>query len=615
MPGARTRRAPAPTRKRKPASPVARRAAASPGDATALANLRWAEAFVAALVAGGVRDVVVSPGSRSTPLVLALARSALRAHVALDERAGGYFALGLARAARRPVALVCTSGTAPANYFPAILEARHARVPLLALTADRPPELRGVGAPQTIDQIALYGGAVRWFCEAGDASDAPRRLAHVAAVGARAVATAWGPPAGPVHVNFPFREPLAPEPATLARTAAPKPRAPRGVAPEAGAPSRRAVQRIARALASRARGLILCGPDDFDGAFAAAAAALAEATGWPILADPLSGLRYGPHDRSRVLGGYDAFLRFPALAERLAPDAVVQFGAALTSKAFHGYLARHAPLHVLVDEGGEWRDPSRRAAERITADPAATARALATALRPLTEPELEWADAFGRAEAAARRALERRRDAEGPEPTEGGLFPELFEAMPEGATLYVGNSMPVRDLDLHVPGSAKRVRVLGNRGVSGIDGVLSSALGASAAGDGPVLAVIGDLSLHHDLNAMAALREGRAAATIVVVNNDGGGIFSFLPVARHDREGFERFFGTPHGLDFAPLAALYGVPHARPATWEALRDAVASSLAERRSALVEVRTERARNAALHREASEAIGRELEMEAW
>lgn len=582
-------------------------------DATALRNLRWAEAFIAALVEGGAREAVVSPGSRSAPLALAIHRSPLRAHVALDERAGGYFALGLAKASRRPVALLCTSGTAAANYYPAILEARHARVPLVALTADRPPELRDAGAPQTIDQIKLYGDRVRWFSEVGTPSDAPEPLRYVASLGARAARTAWGPPAGPVHVNFAFREPLVPEPDVLARIAPPEPALADGAAPDAPAPGRRAIERVARLLRSRPRGLIVCGPDDFDEGFAPAVAALAEATGYPILADPLSGLRYGPHDRSRVIGAYDAFLRAPGFAGREAPEAILQFGAPLTSKAFHQYAARHAPFHLIVDPAGEWRDPSRRAREALAGDPAASAAALALALARDSEPLPEWADGFGRAEAAARRALERRLETEGPGLTEGRLFPDLIEAMPDPALLYVGNSMPVRDLDFHVPGSAKRLRVLGNRGVSGIDGVVSSALGAGAAGGAPLLAVVGDLSLHHDMNGLAALREGRARAVIVVVNNDGGGIFSLLPIARHE-EPFERFFGTPHGLDFEPLATLYGLPYARPDTWEALRARVADSLGSGRSDLIEVRTDRARNAALHRETWAEVIRAVEEES-
>ena len=586
--------------------------------ATGALNLRWSEHFIDAAVEAGVREAVVCPGSRSAPLALAIHRAPLRAHVALDERAGAYFALGLAKASRRPVLVLCTSGTAAANFFPAVLEAHHARVPLLLLTADRPPELRDTGAPQTVDQLKLFGDRVRWFCEAGAPSSEPEALRYVASLGRRAVAAAWSVPAGPVHVNVAFREPLVPEPETLGSGDAPR----AGDAGAAGAaaaspgppdgphPSPRVVERIAKLLRSRRRGLILCGPDDAPSEFADGVTALAEATGYPILADPASGVRYGGPEHSHVHGAYDAFLRSPSFAAREAPEVVLQFGAALTSKAYHLYAARHAEaIGIGVDAAGAWRDPARRAREVVAADPAAFARALAAALAKGSEPLPGWNESFARADAAAGRALAEFRRTD-PAFDEGRLIAALADAVPDGATLYVGNSMPIRDLDLFVPSLPKRLRVLANRGTSGIDGVVSSALGASAAAEVPLLVVVGDLSFHHDLNGLSALREGRARATIVIVNNNGGGIFSFLPIAQHETT-FERFFGTPHGVDFGPACAAYGVPFARPATWEALRSCVAGSLAERRSEVIEVRTERHENRERHEEAWRAVIRAVD----
>jgi len=578
-------------------------------------NLRWSERFIEAAVEAGVREAIVCPGSRSAPLALAIHRAPLRAHVALDERAGAYFALGLAKASRRPVLVLCTSGTATANFFPAVLEAHHARVPLLLVTADRPPELRDTGATQVVDQIKLFGDRVRWFCEAGVPWSDPEALRYVASLGRRAVAAAWGVPAGPVHLNFAFREPLVPEPEALdaasasggavagASDGAPGP-------PDGPHPSSRVVERIARLLRSRRRGLLLCGPDDAPPEFADAVTALAEVTGYPVLADPASGVRYGGGAHSHVYGAYDAFLRSPAFAAREAPEVVLQFGAALTSKAYHLYAARHAEaIGIGVDAAGAWRDPARRSREVVAADPAAFARALAAALAKGSEPLPGWNESFGRAETAARRALAGFRHMD-PAFDEGRLIAALADAAPDGATLYVGNSMPVRDLDLFVPFLPKRLRVLANRGTSGIDGVLSSALGASVASDAPLLVVVGDLSFHHDLNGLSALREGRARATIVIVNNDGGGIFSFLPIANHEAT-FERFFGTPHGLDFGPVCATYGVPFERPETWEALHASVAGSLAERRSHVIEVRTERRENRERHEEAWRAVIRAVD----
>jgi len=587
------------------------------GASTGLLNFHWSVAFAAALADSGVREAVVAPGSRSAPIALALDRSGLRVHVAIDERAGAYFALGMAKASRRPVAVLTTSGTATANLHPAALEAFHARVPLLLLTADRPPELRDTGAPQTVDQIKLFGSGVRWFAEAGVPTPGAEGIRYIASLGARAVATAWGPPAGPVHVNLAFREPLLPSPDSIpAEATAPSARPTPGPsfgpssAPEPTPPAPSAVARAARSLRARRRGVIVCGPEDGSPEFAASVARLAAATGYPLLADPLSGVRFGAHDRSRVIASYDLFLRSPRFVESNALEAIVQFGPALTSKAYHRYAERHASAyHLSIDSGGAWRDPSRRAREVLAGEPAAAAQALAVALEKGAEPLPSWSETFLRADRAAAETLARHH-AGAPSLGEESVFPAVLAALPDGGTLYVGNSMAVRDLDLSALASEKRIRALGNRGVNGIDGVVSSALGASAATDAPLLAVVGDLSFHHDLNALAALREGRARATLVVIQNDGGGIFSFLPVARHDAV-FERYFGTPHGLDLGRAAALYGVPHAVCFTAEELTARAAAALSSRTTTILEVRTDRAANLAAHEKLAEAVRRAVE----
>ncbi|HYJ33643.1 MAG TPA: 2-succinyl-5-enolpyruvyl-6-hydroxy-3-cyclohexene-1-carboxylic-acid synthase [Candidatus Binatia bacterium] len=577
-------------------------------DGTGALNLRWAEAFAHALAEAGVTDAVIAPGSRSAPLAVALHTAPLRTHVALDERAGAFFALGLAKASRRPAAVLCTSGTAAANFHPAILEARHARVPLIALTADRPPELRDAGSPQTVDQIKLYGDAVLWFCEVGvpEAGADPQRYA--ASLGARAAAAAWGPPAGPVHLNFAFREPLLPaEGEANARARAASSLAPEGRPDardhEGPLPSARAIERCARLLRARRRGLIVCGPDDDGAETAGAVLALAEATGYPILADPLSGIRYGDADPARVLGAYDAFLRAPSFAAGEAPEAFVHFGAAPTSKALARYADRFpAAARIAVDPAGAFRDPSRRTREVFRSAAAPFARALADALVRVAEPLASWGSRFLAADRAAAGALAQGLARDGDAITEAGLFPALVSTLPRGSLLVAGNSMPVRDLDAFVPeaGAARAFRALGNRGVNGIDGVLSTALGASAASGAPALVVLGDLSFHHDLNGLAALREGRARAVIVVVNNDGGGIFSMLPVAEH-ADVFERYFGTPHGLGFEHAAALYGVSYARPAGLAALAARAGEALRAGENLILEVRSERNEGAA-HRRA-------------
>jgi 2-succinyl-5-enolpyruvyl-6-hydroxy-3-cyclohexene-1-carboxylate synthase len=587
--------------------------AASPSSSeTGSLNLRWAGRFASALADAGVRDVVIAPGSRSAPIAVAFHRSSIRTHIALDERAGAYFALGLAKAARRPAAVLCTSGTAAANFHPAILEAHHGRVPLIALTADRPPELRDTGAPQTIDQLKLYGGAVRAFFDAGPPAPGPEMDRFVTSLAHRAVAAAWGPPAGPVHLNFEFREPLLPPPGQhdASRAEAPSIRADVDgddvdrVEEHGGPPpSPRAIERMARFLRGRKRGLIVCGPTspmELGANFAPALAALATATGYPILADPLSGVRFGPHDQSRALAAYDVFLRVPAFTKLAEPEVVLHFGMAPTSKALARFLAPCTrSAHVAVDAAGLARDPNRMAERVERAAPALFARALAASLERGSEPLPSWGDLFARAESAARGAIERRWREDQDAITEAGLFPALLGAMPAGSILFAGNSMPVRDLDSFTSGSERNVHIAGNRGVNGIDGVVSTALGMSAGSDAPVLLVIGDLSFHHDLNALAAIREGRARAVIVIVNNDGGGIFSFLPASEHT-DLFERYFGTPHGLDFEAAARLYAVPYARPAGLRELVERAGQALRSKESLVIEVRTDRRGNVAHHR---------------
>ncbi len=342
------------------------------------------------------------------------------------------------------------------------------------------------------------------------------------------------------------------------------------------------------------------GPMDTGADFPAAVAGLSAATGYPILADPLSGVRFGSHDRSRVLAAYDVFLRVPAFTRLAEPEVVLHFGAAPTSKALSRFIAQLSrSAHVAVDAAGVARDPNRMAERVERADPAAFARSLAEALARGSEPLPSWNDLFARAESAVHRAIEGRLRDDGDEITEAGLVPALVRALPEGTLLFAGNSMPVRDLDSFTRGSDRAVRVMGNRGVNGIDGVVSTALGVSAASDSPVLLVVGDLSFHHDLNALAAIREGRARAVIVVVNNDGGGIFSFLPSSEYT-DLFERYFGTPHGLDFRPVAALYGVPYAAPAGLRELVERASQALRSKESAVIEVRTDRRANVAHHR---------------
>ena len=588
-----------------------------PGELTAGEVLhRFVSAFVEELARSGIAHVCICPGSRSTPLALLLrGHPAIRVWTHLDERSAAFFALGMAKALRQPVAVLSTSGTAAVNFAPAVVEAYYARVPLIALTADRPPELRGVGANQTIDQVGLYGSHAKWSVDMPLPEASTEALRYARTVASRAAASAQADPAGPVQINFPFREPLipiAPGPLTNGNGAS----APAGegtpsmsVAQPAQQPDRTEVAALARDLATAERGLIVCGPQDDQG-FPQAVARLAEELGYPLLADPLSQVRCGPHHNSLVIDSYDAFLRDEETSAALTPDVVLRFGAMPVSRALPLYLQRHTGCRqIVIDGGGRRNDASLTASETLHADPRSFCDALLEALpAPASsrngQSSSEWAGRWQRTAQQAGDAL-RRGLADKPGLSEPGVFAQLAERLPDGATLFAGNSMPVRDLDTSFPGGTRQVRFLANRGASGIDGVVSTALGASAAGAGPLVLVIGDLSFYHDMNGLLAARRHDLNATIVLVNNDGGGIFSFLPQA-NEAEHFEELFGTPHGLDFRPAAEMYGLAYRHVESWEEFRSAIDESIGSPGVGLVEVRTERRANVRLHQELWDAV---------
>ncbi|PTM57832.1 2-succinyl-5-enolpyruvyl-6-hydroxy-3-cyclohexene-1-carboxylic-acid synthase [Desmospora activa] len=554
-------------------------------------------AFVDELAKNGLSHAVISPGSRSTPLALALeAHPKLRVWMHVDERSAGFFALGLAKATGKPAALLCTSGTAAANYFPAVVEAKLARVPLVVLTADRPHELRDVGAPQAIDQLGLYGTHVKWFSEMAIPEASEQLLRYVRTAAGRAIATASGGPMGPIHLNFPFREPLlldlsSPDWYRQGERADAYVRVMEG---NRGI-GKREVERLAAACNGK-RGLIVCGPQD-DSDLPTAIAELADVTGFPVLADPLSGLRR-PGQGEKILDSYDAFLRTSEAKTALVPEVVLRFGAMPVSKTLTQYLSTYSDvLQVVVDPYGGWRDPVLTAAEMVYADPVTLAQALTATVR--ARASKEWGHTWQRLDEMARAAMVR--EAERQELSEGRVISELVDLLPEHSLLFVGNSMPVRDLDSFLIRPQKLIRTMANRGANGIDGVISTALGASFSFERTAL-VIGDLSFYHDLNGLLAAKLHQLNLTIIVVNNDGGGIFSFLPQAEGSSSAsFERLFGTPLGLDYEPAVRMYGGRFTRVKSWNDFREAVGGSLEDGGLHVVEVPTVRSVNVAMHRE--------------
>src|SRR4051794_34690326 len=556
-------------------------------------------AFADELARCGLREACTSPGSRSTPLVLTLAREPrIRATSHLDERCGAFFALGLAKTSGRPVALACTSGTAAANYVPAVIEAHEARVPLLVLTADRPPELREIGAGQTIDQVKLYGSAAKWYLEVDDHPATPERMRWLRQLACRAFWTALDGRPGPVHLNFSLREPLVLDD--------PLPDDEPGGGGRAGerpwvtrprtqpAPGQSVLDGLRAAVDGHPRGVIVAGRQERDAGLGEALAGLADALALPLLADPLSGARRGP----AAVAHYDALLRDPAWAAAHAPDLVLRIGDLPTSKPLRQWLhGLDGALQIAFDADAAWQDPAGAVATIVGADP----RLLAP---DAPRTERGWLERWRRADRAAAGAIARVLGEDGGGLSEPRVAAELGVRLPPDTTLVVASSMPVRDVETFFPARDEPPRVLSNRGANGIDGTVSTAFGVAAAGR-PTVLLIGDVALAHDVGGLLAARRLGLSLTIVLLDNDGGGIFNFLPVAK-ERGEFEEHVATPHGLDFGRAAALYGLEHERVETPEALREALDRGGA----AIVEVRTDRGENVELHRRVWQAVSQSV-----
>src|SRR5581483_11439492 len=544
-------------------------------------------AFCDELARCGMEHACTSPGSRCTPIVLSLVREPrVRSWSHIDERCAGFFALGAAKRSGRPVAVTCTSGTAAANLAPAVIEARHARVPLIVLTADRPAELREVGAGQTIDQLKLYGDSAKWFFEVGVDTATPESLRWIRTLACRAYWTALHGPPGPVHLNFPLREPLVLEDPALPgdETAREGDRpyvafdAPASSAPSGG---RHPFGRI-----------VIVAGGERDAVAARELAGFAARAGIPLLADPLSGSRQG----AAAIAHYDLLLRDPQFAEAHRPEFVIRTGDLPTSKPLRAWLAGLDAAQIAIDPDGVWHDPHAVVGMRVQAP----TRALldGTGAGEVIPAPPEWLTSWRAADEAAGEALTQ---ALGDELSEPRVARALGEWLDARATLYVASSMPIRDVELYLPAREDGPRVLANRGANGIDGTVSTAFGAAAADDGPVVLLIGDVALAHDIGGLLAARRLKLSLTIVLLNNDGGGIFHFLPVAG-ETDAFEEHVATPHGLNFARAAALYGCDFERPNTLAELREAVATSVTGNTTTIIEVRTDRVQNLELHRRA-------------
>ncbi len=551
----------------------------------------FAATFVDELANQGVEHACVSPGSRSSAVAMALQRHPrINVYVHIDERSGSFFGLGIAKATGRPVVLLCTSGTAAAEFHPAVVEAAYSHTPLVVLTADRPPELRDVGANQAIDQQRLYGTAVRWFFDPGPPTEAPNAAKVWRRLAARACAEAAV--GGPVHLNLPFREPLVGPPGEVA---APLEGPGQSVTGGRVQPTPAQVAALAGALQRSQRPLVVAGEmRDGDRLISAV-----QRLGFPVLAEPSSQLRRP--EIGAAVESYEALLR-AGWSLQHGPDLVVRLGATPTSKVLGAWLSAASAPTFLIDPDHAWRDQDQVATHVMACEPQPLLEALPAIDRRAWRDE--WLAAGQRASAAIAAAL-----ASTPM-HEGHIVRAAAARLPEAAQVFVGSSMPIRAADSFWPHTRAQQRFFGNRGASGIDGLVSTGLGVAAARPSvPTVLLLGDLSAYHDMNGLWALRRHNLRATVVVFDNNGGGIFNFLPQAQH-HDVFEELFATPLGIDFANVARLYGLVYSPVTERSGLEPALADAMAAPTSTMVVVRFKREDSVTGHRLCWEAASAAL-----
>lgn len=567
-------------------------------------------AFINELVQNGIENVVISPGSRSTPIAMLMAEQEdLNIFVHVDERSAAFYALGMAKASKKPTVLVCTSGTAAANYFPAIIEAKVSRIPLIVLTADRPHELRDVGAPQAINQIELYGSQVKWFIEMSPPNGTEAMIRYAKTVGARAVATTLLEPKGPVHLNLPIREPLIPDLENIEAYRQTE-KNNRSIHIEQGllTITDEYFQSVAEKLQSKTNGIIICG-ELYKDEFPKSLFKLAKKLNFPILADPLSQLRTNTDDEEFIIDAYDTFLRNETAKQKLKPNIIIRFGSMPISKALTLFLKEHKDVEQLVvDGGGGFRDPNQLTSEMIYCEEVLFCERLVSYLPScsINHELVSWQN-INLLTKKVLRQIEEVADL-----SEGKLFSMLGDLLPEGSALFVGNSMPIRDLDTFFHLQHKKINIFANRGANGIDGTVSTALGVGAVKrEQPLYLVIGDLTFFHDLNGLIAAKQFRIPITVLLINNNGGGIFSFLPQAEHKKH-FELLFGTPLDLDFKHIATMYNGQYISIRNWSELERELSKEKERYSLRIVEIKTSRENNLAEHRNLLNNVSQEIDL---
>ncbi|KOR30552.1 hypothetical protein TI04_05225 [Achromatium sp. WMS2] len=546
-------------------------------------NARWAATLIEGLSRSGVTQAVLSPGSRSSPLVLAC-DAYLNTKMLVDERSAAFFALGCAKITAQPVVLVCTSGTATANWYPAVMEASYARIPLILLTADRPPESLGFGANQTVDQIKMFGNLTRLYY--GLPPPDFSALKSLATLAAQAVEKSLWPLPGPVHINVPFREPLLPGQDIAPITKLPP--TPFVTAPLS--PNPQVMQRIVAQIAGHP-GLIVCGELQYDTQLATAIVELAATLDCPILADPLSNLRCGSHHLGHVMCHYDTWLLHDDLALKWQPRWLIHFGTTPVSKRLSKFLAHiKLPTYIAVNDQGLWSDPQHLVTRMVRANPLIFCSYLSNIIKD-QQTNNSWKQTLIPLETAAVELLDGTNI-----PLEWTIIRQVIAALPSPATLFIGNSMPIRDLDACMGSGPKELRILANRGASGIDGTISTLAGVAASSQNITIGIIGDLALFHDLNGLYSLQEPNVI--LIVMNNEGGGIFHYLSQAKLPT--FTKYWLTPTVFDISKIAAAFQLNYMLANSEETMMEAFTRALNLGQPSLIEVKIDSKNSVDLHR---------------
>ena len=561
-------------------------------------NFFWAETFINELSSIGIKYACISPGSRNTPLTLAIAgNKKIKSFVHIDERSSAFFALGIAKATNSPVVIVSTSGTATAELYPAIIEAYQQRVPLIICTADRPPELLNTGANQTINQNNLYKNHIRWFVDVGLPEIIPRRIRHIKAVAKRAVFESLVHSKGPVHLNFPFRKPFEPDDYTdeiyedvikTSELVLPDKKK-LFEEPDNEIISEKWFKEVAGYLLKYKKGLIIAGPDTLNKSFQINCQKLASVLGYPILADGASQLRFGKHNKQNILFSFEGFLRSMFFNGKYQPEIIIQFGRTITSKALELYLEKCTAIRFMINEYGDWFDPANRSNASFSCKPYIFCEKMLEYFESKIKRDSQWLNLFEEADKLSL-AVKNKIIGKSGFPNECRIIEELVNLLPENSNLMISNSMPVRDFDYFAPVTQKNITVFSNRGASGIDGITSTALGLGASEKIPTILLIGDSAFYYDLNSLLAAMKYKIPLIIILINNNGGGIFEVLPVSKFGKV-FKEYFIAPHDLDFSPFVKAFDGNYSLVKSWENFRSEFGKALKKKNFSVLEIKTD------------------------